>query len=118
MSTPSEFNQLHARLCAALGDPSRLQIAYALAGRPHTVNDLAAAVGLRQSAASRHLRVLRDHGVVVARRQGSRIEYRLTDGRIVQALDLLRLVLRQTHARPANWLVQPSQTPNVAEAVS
>jgi len=54
----------------------------------------------------------------VARRQGSRIEYRLTDGRIVQALDLLRLVLRQTHARPANWLVQPSQTPNVAEAVS
>lgn len=116
VSVSSEFNQLHAGLCSALGDPSRLQIAYALARQPYAVNDLAAVIGLGPSAASRHLRILRDHGIVIARRQGARIEYRLADDRIVQALDLLRLVLRQAHARRTAWLAQPS--PTAVEAVS
>lgn len=121
MSRPSasgEVRELQAGLCAALGDPNRLHLLYALASRPDTVTDLAAAAGLSQATASRHLRILRDHGLVRAKRQGLSVEYRLTDERIIQVLDLLLLVLRQTHARQAGWLTQPLHTPKAAEAVS
>lgn len=89
-----EITQLHADICSALADPSRILLIYALADNPRCVNDLVAEVGLSQPATSRHLKVLRERGLVRASRQGSSVEYSLTDGRLIQALDLLRAVLR------------------------
>jgi DNA-binding transcriptional ArsR family regulator len=40
------------------------------------------------------LKILRNQGMVRAERQGLTIEYQLTDRRLIQALDLLRDVLR------------------------
>ena len=97
MDTPTlsqEINQLHADICAALADPRRILMLYALAERPHNVNDLAAVTAISQPAASRHLKTLRECGLVSANRQGSSVEYSLIDGRLIQALDLLRSVLR------------------------
>ena len=37
-----EADQLHAEICAALADPRRIVAIYALAEKPHTVNELAA----------------------------------------------------------------------------
>jgi len=89
-----EVTNLHADLCSALADPNRILILYALAERPRTVNDLAQAVGLSQPTTSRHLKVLRERSLVQAIRQGVNVEYRLTDTRLIEALDLLRAVLR------------------------
>ena len=97
MITPSlseEITDLHANLCSALADPRRILIIYVLAKQPHTVNDLAEAVGVSQPATSRHLKTLRDSGLVRAVRQGASVEYSLSDPRLVEALDLLRGVLR------------------------
>ncbi len=64
---------MNSTMFAALGEPSRLQIVELLRERPFGVNDLAAALGLRQPQTSKHLRVLRDAGIVeveqVARRR-------------------------------------------------
>jgi ArsR family transcriptional regulator len=100
----AEITQLHADICSALGDPNRILLLYALADQPRTVNDLAAEVGLSQSATSRHLKVLRERGLVHALRQGMRVEYSLNDPHIIQALDLLRLVLRNSIAHRASLL--------------
>lgn len=58
---------------AALAEPSRLQIVDLLRERPSAVGDIAEALGIRQPQASKHLRVLRDAGIVavepVARRR-------------------------------------------------
>jgi DNA-binding transcriptional ArsR family regulator len=89
-----EINQLHADICSALADTTRILIIYSLAEEPQTVTNLAARVGISQPAASRHLKVLRDRGLVRAERQGPSVEYSLTDFRMVEALDLLRGVLR------------------------
>ncbi len=89
-----EITQLHADMCSALADPNRILMLYALAEGPHCVNDLATEVGLNQSTASRHLKVLRERGLVRAVRQGPTVEYSLMDLRLIDALNTLRAVLR------------------------
>jgi ArsR family transcriptional regulator len=88
-----EINNLHAEICGGLSDPKRIAILYAIVDEPKSVMDLAEALELPQPTLSRHLKVLRDRGMVIAERQGSNIIYSLADRRIVQALDLLRQVL-------------------------
>lgn len=99
-----EVNQLHAEICAALADPNRILMLYILSEGARTVNDVAQLAGISQSSASRHLKVLRERGLVRAERQGMFVEYRLADNRLIQALDLLRLVLCDSVERRANLL--------------
>jgi DNA-binding transcriptional ArsR family regulator len=103
-----EADQLHAEICAALADPRRIVALYVLAEKPHTVNELAADLGITESAASRHLKVLRERGLVQAVRQGTSMEYRLCDTRLIEALDLLRSVLRDDLAHRASLMTMPS----------
>jgi len=61
----------------AIAEPRRRQIVDALAGGERPVNDLVEALGLVQPQVSKHLRVLREVGVVEVRRQGRQRLYRL-----------------------------------------
>jgi len=88
-----EIVLLHSRVCYGVADPKRVLILYALEKRRLCVNELAAEVGLTQPATSRHLRVLRERGLVTTGRQGQSIYYTLGDRRLIEALDLLRAVL-------------------------
>jgi DNA-binding transcriptional ArsR family regulator len=71
----------------ALSTPSRLLILLALRQSPHPVGDLAAAVGMAQSAVSHQLRLLRTLGPVTGRRHGRSIVYSLYDDHVAQLLD-------------------------------
>jgi ArsR family transcriptional regulator len=88
-----EINILHAEICAGLADPKRILILYALSEQSHTVTELVELLDLNQPLVSRHLKVLRERGMVTAQRQGASVEYKLADERLVEALDLLRAVL-------------------------
>ncbi len=88
-----EVNQLHAEICAGLADPKRILILYALHEQPRSVNDLVELLELSQPMVSRHLKVLRERGMVTTNRFGATVEYSLADERLIQALDLLRTVL-------------------------
>jgi DNA-binding transcriptional ArsR family regulator len=90
-----EVHRLHAELCQALADPKRILILYALAEEPRTVGELAEGLHLRQSNASQHLAVLRDRGLVTTERAGTRVTYSIAYPAVIQALDLLRAVLRE-----------------------
>lgn len=89
-----EINALHANLCSGVADPSRIALLYELSSGPKSVTDLVTTLGLPQSSVSRHLRILRDRQLVVTRRQGQMVIYELADGRVIDALDLLRAMLR------------------------
>jgi ArsR family transcriptional regulator len=89
-----EVTALHAEICAALADPRRILLLYALSEHPCNVGDLSAQLGISQPATSRHLKILRERGLVSASRDGANVEYRLADMRLIEALDLLRGVLR------------------------
>ncbi|NOZ95688.1 MAG: winged helix-turn-helix transcriptional regulator [Acidobacteria bacterium] len=63
----------------ALGERSRLRILGELLDEPRHVGELVRRTGLRQSLVSHHLKVLREAGLVVARRQGPFVFYELSD---------------------------------------
>ncbi len=88
-----EVNQLHAEICAGLADPKRILILYALHEKPRSVNELVELLELSQPMVSRHLKVLRERGMVSTTRLGTSVEYTIADERLIQALDLLRSVL-------------------------
>jgi DNA-binding transcriptional ArsR family regulator len=64
----------------AVAEPRRRQILELLAGGERPVNDLVALMGLAQPLVSKHLRVLREVGLVEVRDEGRQRLYRL-DGR-------------------------------------
>lgn len=90
-----EITHLHADLCSALADPTRLLLLYALSEQPRNVSDLTQELNVPQPTVSRHLKVLREGGLVKATRQGASVQYELTDHRVIDALDILRSVLRE-----------------------
>ena len=61
----------------AVAEPRRRQILDVLAGGEHAVNDLVEQLGLSQPQVSKHLRVLRQVGLVEAREDGRQRFYRL-----------------------------------------
>jgi DNA-binding transcriptional ArsR family regulator len=73
-----EFYELHARVCKAIADGKRLLIINELRDGPRSVGELADVLGIPQANASQHLAILRDRGIVTARRAGSTIHYSLS----------------------------------------
>ena len=62
-----------------LGDSSRLRILWLLCHCEECVYNIAAAVGMSAPATSHHLRILRSSGLIVSRRSGKEVYYRLAD---------------------------------------
>ncbi len=88
-----QINIMHDRICSALGDPKRILILYLLAEQEYCVNEISETLELPQSTVSRHLRVLRERGLVLTERKGTSIYYSLADKRIIAALELMRGIL-------------------------
>jgi DNA-binding transcriptional ArsR family regulator len=72
-----------AELFRAFSDTSRVRILYALTTQEINVNTLAVMVGISESAVSHHLRSLRQMDLVVARREGKEVFYRIEDEHII-----------------------------------
>jgi DNA-binding transcriptional ArsR family regulator len=63
----------------ALGDPNRREILRLLSGGDKPVREIAAAMPISRPAVSRHLRLLKDAGMVAEQAQGTRRIYRLRE---------------------------------------
>ena len=88
-----EINAMQADFCAAIGDVNRVRIVYALTHAPHNVKTLANILNLSPSATSRHLRILREKGLVEANRSGHSVEYSLAAPELLDAFDILLNIL-------------------------
>ncbi|MGD0878124.1 MAG: metalloregulator ArsR/SmtB family transcription factor [Anaerolineales bacterium] len=97
-----EITQLHADFCSALADSTRLILLYALANGPRNVSELTQELGQPQPTISRHLKNLRDRGLVIATRQGMMVQYSLADKRVIDALDILRSIMRDNIQKRAS----------------
>lgn len=97
-SPTQEISQLEANLCYAFVDSTRILILYALNEKPHNVTELTRHLGTTQPKISRHLKILRDLGLVFTTRQGVTVTYELADHRLIEALNILHDVLRDSIA--------------------
>ena len=74
------------------------------------MTELATELGLNQPTTSRHLKVLRDRGLVSTVRTGTVVTYRLFDSRLIQALDIMRSIMRERLAYQANLMEEMHET--------
>ncbi len=82
-----DLNRLSS-IYKVLGDPSRLKIVMALRNVEMCVCDLAAFLGLTESAVSHQLRRLKDLALVKSRREGQVIYYSLDDAHVAELLNI------------------------------
>ena len=79
--------EAHAEICRTLTHPVRLEILDLLRRQEMNVTQLVAAMEMPQGTVSRHLSSMRSKGVVVTRREGTSVYYRLGSQRIMNAYD-------------------------------
>ena len=93
--------QAEADLFRTLGHPFRLQLLEILRAEEACVCHLSAYFDKPQPYISKHLAELRDAGLVVDRREGQRVYYRLTDLSLGVVLDDARIAARRLGPTPA-----------------
>jgi len=85
------FNQF-ARIGKALGNGNRLELLEFLAQAERSVEDLASVAGLTVGNTSQHLQHLRQSGLVISRKEGLKVYYRLSGDDVIDMLNALRTV--------------------------
>ena len=94
---------------SAVAEPRRREILTYLASRERPVGEIVAALGLGQPSVSKHLRVLRQVGLVCQRRDGRRKLYRTN-------LVALRPLSDWTATFEPYWAYQLSRVQEIAES--
>jgi len=87
-----ELHEQFARIGRALGNPHRVELLDLLAQGERSVEVLAARASISVGLASAHLQALRRAGLVVSRRDGTRILYRLAGDDVYELLVAVRTV--------------------------
>lgn len=77
-------------LFSVIANPYRLAILQVLEDGEQTVGHITSEAGFLQAIVSQHLKVLRDHNIVTARREGIRAYYRTVAPEVLQIFACLR----------------------------
>ena len=91
----SEWDQLNASAARAvdfikkLGNPERLKLLCRLSQGECHVSQLENECGIRQPTLSQQLGILRRGGLIVGRKEGKQIFYRLNDGPVMDIMTIL-----------------------------
>jgi ArsR family transcriptional regulator len=91
--TNKRIFRLQSEVCKILANPKRLEILHELRDGEMTVGQLVSSTGLKQANVSQYLALMRRGNMVVERREGNRVLYRIADKRISKACDIMREVL-------------------------
>jgi DNA-binding transcriptional ArsR family regulator len=86
-SKKGSTNRFKAKFFKALSDPVRLQILDFLRDGEKCVCEIIPHVGLIQPVVSRHLKILKDSGIVRDKKDGNRRLYSITEQQIFQIID-------------------------------
>ena len=85
--------ELQADICKIFSNAKRLEIINALKDKEMSASALIERTGLSKANLSQHMSILKSKGVVLTRREGVNIYYRISNPKIIQACDLMREVL-------------------------
>ena len=99
-----QIYEMHAQVCSVLSNPKRLEIINLLRGDEQTVGDLAEKMDLTKANVSQQIAILRHKGLLLARREGQHIYYRLAFPKMLKAYDLLREILLERLSKQGTWL--------------
>ena len=90
-----ELYRLHADMCKVFSNPTRLEILNLLRGKDMSVTELIGKTGLSQANISQHLSVMRSKGILISKRKGKNVHYRIENPKVIKAFDIIREVLAE-----------------------
>jgi len=97
MSFPEEdWTRFKAKVFKALGDDTRLKILLFVRDGEKCVCEIVPHVDQLQPVVSRHLKILKDCGILKFRKDGNRRLYSLTDPALIKVLDSLNVELTRS----------------------
>jgi len=99
--TQDTQNRFQATIFHALADPIRLEIVSYLRQGERCVCEIVPHLNLIQPLVSRHLKILKDAGIVRCRKDGTKRMYSIVDPRIYNVVDSLTPELLKTLAKEA-----------------
>nr|VFK41981.1 MAG: DNA-binding transcriptional regulator, ArsR family [Candidatus Kentron sp. SD]VFK48009.1 MAG: DNA-binding transcriptional regulator, ArsR family [Candidatus Kentron sp. SD]VFK79133.1 MAG: DNA-binding transcriptional regulator, ArsR family [Candidatus Kentron sp. SD] len=95
MAEEDEIEQA-SRSMKAIAHPLRLRILCTLGAQEISVHDIVDRVGTSQSNISQHLAILRDKGILAARKDANRVYYRVGDSRTLRLIGMMREIFCET----------------------
>jgi TusA-related sulfurtransferase/DNA-binding transcriptional ArsR family regulator len=107
-----ECARQQAEICKVFGNANRILILWALGDRELSVGDIAEAIDSSLQNTSQHLRLMKDKGILVSRREQHTIFYCVADHELMEGCRLLQLA---QHRGTANVRVSNRQKHNHQE---
>lgn len=91
--------ELHAKLCKALSNPTRLEIIATLRDQEISVGELAERLAIPIGNISQHLNMMKGVGILNSRKEGNVVFYSLATPKMLDAFDILREILFERISR-------------------
>ncbi len=83
----------HAEMCKVLSHPKRLELIDILRDKEMSAGELGERLSLTPANLSQHLTMMRERHILVSRKEGNVVYYRIATLRLLEACDLLREIL-------------------------
>lgn len=83
----------HAEMCKVFSHPKRLELINILREKEMNVGELSQKLELPIGNLSQHLAMMRERRILVSRKEGNVVYYRIANLRLLKAFDLLREIL-------------------------
>jgi ArsR family transcriptional regulator, virulence genes transcriptional regulator len=91
--------EMQANICKVFSHPKRLEILCLLKDGERSFGELQDATALSKANLSQHLSILKDRGVVLARRDGQTMHFSVANPKITSACQLMHEVLCEQAAQ-------------------
>ncbi len=83
----------HAEMCKVFSHPKRLELINVLRDREMSVSDLSQRLEIAPANLSQHLAMMRERHILLSRKEGNMVYYRIANPKLLLIFDMLREML-------------------------
>ena len=83
----------HAEMCQVFSHPKRLEAINVLREGEMTVTELSQKLGLTVGNLSQHLSMMKDRHILLSRKEGNQVYYRIANPKLLECFDMMREML-------------------------
>ena len=99
-----EIYNLHADFCKFMANPKRIEILFLLGDQELCVEEITEKMGINIPNVSQHLSIMREKGVVDTRREGTKIFYKISNPKTLQACLIMREAMIEQMEKKLNFM--------------
>ncbi len=83
----------HAEMCKVFSHPKRLEVINILRDGELSVTELTQKLGLTIGNISQHLNMMKDRHILLSRKEGNQVYYRIANPKLLKCFDMMREML-------------------------